>query len=68
MNGKPLISYSIETALESKLIDRVIVSTDDDEIKKISIDCGAEVPFIRPSNISNDKTTDFPVLNIALTL
>ena len=61
LNGKPLISYSIETALESKLIDRVIVSTDDEEIKKISIDCGAEVPFVRPSNISNDKTTDFPV-------
>ena len=34
LNGKPLISYSIQTALESKLIDRVIVSTDDEEIKK----------------------------------
>ena len=54
LNGKPLISYSIETAVESKLIDRVIVSTDDDVKKKISIDCGAEVPFVRPSNISND--------------
>ena len=61
LNGKPLISYSIQTALESKLIDRVIVSTDDEEIKKISIDSGAEVPFLRPGNISNDKTTDFPV-------
>jgi CMP-N,N'-diacetyllegionaminic acid synthase len=61
LNGKPLISYSIETALESTLIDRIIVSTDDEEIKKVSIDYGAEVPFVRPSNISNDKTTDFPV-------
>ena len=61
LGGKPLISYSIQTALESKLIDRVIVSTDDEEIKKISIDSGAEVPFLRPGNISNDKTTDFPV-------
>ena len=61
LNGKPLISYSIETALESKFIERVIVSTDDEEIKKIAIKYGAEVPFMRPKNISDDKTTDLPV-------
>ena len=61
LNGKPLISYSIEIALQSKFIERVIVSTDDEEIKKVAEEYGAEVPFIRPKNISDDKTKDFPV-------
>ncbi len=54
--GKPLIAYSIETALKSKLFERVIVSTDDDEIAKISKQYGAEVPFIRPKELSDDFT------------
>ena len=44
IQGKPLIAYSIEHALESHLINRVIVSTDDEEIKKVSLGYGAEIP------------------------
>ena len=49
--GKPLIAYAIETALASKLIDRVIVSTEDREIAQIALQYGAEVPFMRPPGV-----------------
>lgn len=52
--GKPLISYSIETALKSKLFSHVIVSTDDDEIADVARSYGAEVPFTRPAELSGD--------------
>lgn len=52
--GKPMIAYSIEAALKSECFDRVIVSTDDMEIAAIAIAYGAEVPFIRPANLSED--------------
>jgi N-acylneuraminate cytidylyltransferase len=55
--GKPLIAWSIEQALASELIDRVIVSTDCPEIASISKQYGAEVPFLRPDSISGDKST-----------
>ena len=55
-HGKPLISYSIDVALKSKLFDKVIVSTDDEEIANISKEYGAEVPFIRPKELSDDFT------------
>ena len=48
-NGKPIIAYSIEAALKSGCFDKVIVSTDDDEISEVAKDFGAEVPFIRPA-------------------
>ena len=54
LNGKPLIAYAIEAALKSKHIDRVIVSTDDKEIAKISLQYGAEVPFMRPEFLASD--------------
>jgi len=53
-HGKPLIAYSIETALKSALFDKVVVSTDDEEIAKIAIEYGAEVPFLRPKDLSDD--------------
>jgi len=65
--GKPLIAYTIESALQSKLIDRVIVSTDDKEIAKIAKKYGAEVPFVRPKNLAGDKTPDLPVFQHAIT-
>lgn len=55
---KPLIAYSILAALKSKVIDRVIVSTDSEEYARIARDYGAEVPFLRPSDVSGDKATD----------
>jgi CMP-N,N'-diacetyllegionaminic acid synthase len=56
--GHPLIAYSISAAKKCKLIDRVIVSTDSEEYAEIAMKYGAEVPFIRPKNISGDKATD----------
>ena len=53
--GKPLIVWTIETALASS-VDRVIVSTDDDEIAYIATQFGAEVPFIRESTLTKDLT------------
>jgi len=64
--GKPLIAYSIEVALDSGLFDRVIVSTDDQEIAKIAKEHGAEVPFIRPCELSDDFTSTGDVVNHAL--
>ena len=64
--GKPLIVYTIETALKSKLLDRVIVSTDDEEIAVISKKHGAEVPFIRPRELALDTTPMLPVLQHAV--
>ena len=54
--GKPVIAYSIETALESKLFDHVIVSTDDDEIAEVAQQYGADIPFKRPAELSDDFT------------
>lgn len=57
--GKPLIAHAIETALASKMIDRVIVSTDDIEIVRIAQEFGAEVPFIRPIELSQDDSPEW---------
>lgn len=54
LNGKPLIAYTIEAALKSKYITRLILSTDDVEIAKIAKQYGAEVPFMRPSHLATD--------------
>jgi len=58
LNGKPMIAWAIESALASKYISRVIVTTDDDEIASIARVYGAEVPFMRPDSISGDTSTD----------
>ena len=60
--GKPIISYSIEAALNSKLFDRVMVSTDSKEIKNVAIKYGTEVPFMRSESNSNDFATTRDVL------
>ncbi|AGR78433.1 CMP-pseudaminic acid synthetase [Aliarcobacter butzleri 7h1h] len=62
-HGKPLIAYSIEVALKSKLFDKVVVSTDDEEIAKIAKEFGAEVPFLRPKELSDDFTGTGAVIN-----
>lgn len=56
LKGKPLIAYTIEAALASQYITRVIVSTDDEEIAKISIQYGAECPFMRPKYLASDES------------
>ena len=64
--GKPLIAHSIEYSLNCPLVDRTIVSTDDPEIAKVARQFGAEVPFIRPDEIAQDDTLDYPVIRHAL--
>ena len=58
MAGKPLIGYAIEIAKQSKLIDRVIVSTEDEEIARIALEFGAEIPFMRPKELAQDNTSE----------
>lgn len=60
--GKPLISWAIETALKSKVFERVIVSTDSEEIAKLARRCGAETPFLRPANLASGKMPIEPTL------
>lgn len=60
--GRPMISWSIAAARESELFDRIIVSTDDDEIASISRGEGADVPFMRPAELSDDNTGTIPVM------
>ena len=58
LGGHPLIAWSIKAALSPKLINQVYVSTDSENYKQIAIKYGATVPFLRPSNISKDDSTD----------
>jgi len=60
--GKPIISYTIDAALKSNCFDRIIVSTDCPDIKEIALSCGAEVPFVRPDEISDDYSTAIDVI------
>jgi len=64
--GKPIIAYSIETAINSGLFDEVMVSTDDDEIAKIALKYGATVPFLRSQKTANDFATTLEVLEEVL--
>jgi len=65
--GKPLIAYTIETALAARhLIHRSIVSTDDPEIKAIACEYGADVPFLRPPELAGDRVPTLPVLQHAV--
>lgn len=64
--GKPLIAYSIETALQSKLFDKVVVSTDDEEIAAVAKAYGAEVPFLRPRELSDDFSGTGAVIKHAI--
>ena len=64
--GKPLIAYSIEVALASKLFEKVVVTTDDEEIANIAKKYGAEVPFLRPENLSDDFSGTTDVVNHAV--
>ena len=54
LSGKPLISWSINASLNSKYIDRTVVSTDSDQIREVALSYGAEVPFKRPNHLSDD--------------
>lgn len=66
--GKPIIAWSIEAALSSGCFDHVIVSTDDEEIADVAVAHGAEVPFMRPPELSDDTTGTIPVVAHAINL
>jgi len=57
--GKPLIAYAIETAKKSRFVERVIVSTDDEEIAKVALSSGADVPFMRPAELAGDASPEW---------
>ena len=64
--GKPIIAYSIDAALASGLFDRVIISTDDEEIAEVARTCGAEVTFMRPVTLADDFTGTNAVVSHAI--
>ena len=66
LGGKPLIAHTILAASGAKLLDRAVVTTDDDEIAEISRHFGAETPFMRPAELAVDETLAEPVIEHAL--
>jgi len=64
--GRPLITYTIEQALQTPEIDMVVVSTDDDTIADIAKDCGAEVPFKRPVHLASNEASKLDVIDHAV--
>lgn len=66
INKKPLIYWTINEAKKSKKITKIIVSTDSNNIKKISLKYNISVPFLRPKNISRDNSTDYTLIKHAL--
>jgi N-acylneuraminate cytidylyltransferase len=64
--GKPIIAYSIEAAKQSQLFDHIIVSTDDPEIAQVAVGLGADVPFLRPMELSDDYTGTNAVIKHAI--
>lgn len=64
--GKPIVAYSIQAALKSEVVDRVLVSTDEAAIAEVARRWGAETPFMRPEGISDDYTPTVPVIKHAI--
>lgn len=64
--GKPIIAYSIEAALAASHVDRVVVSTDSEQIAQLARELGAEVPFMRPAELANDTAATLPVIQHAI--
>jgi len=64
--GRPIIAHAIDTALESRLFDRVLVSTDDPEIADVARDAGAAVPFCRPASLATDHASTLAVIQHAV--
>lgn len=66
MAGRPMIEWSVEAAMTSTVVERVVVSTDSDDIAAVAQACGAQVPFRRPAELGADATTDLPVFQHCL--
>lgn len=67
LGGVPLIEYSVRVAQQAERVERVLVSTDDPEIAGAARSLGADVPFLRPAELAQDDTPDWPVFEHALT-
>ncbi len=67
LGGRPLLAYAAESARASGVVDRVILSTDTDEIAQVGRECGIEVPFMRPADLALDTTPMQPVIEHAVT-
>jgi len=66
LGGKPLVAWSIEAAQASKCVDRIVVSSDSEDILDVSRRFGADVPFVRPSHLAEDDTTTWEMLAHAI--
>ena len=66
LGGKPLLQYTIESARSARLLDRIVLSTDDPEIAEVGRRCGVEVPFERPAELARDATPTLLVVQHAL--
>jgi N-acylneuraminate cytidylyltransferase len=64
--GRPLVAHAVETARATSLVTRVLCSTDDPEIAEVAQAAGAEVPFLRPSELAQDHSEDWAVFKHAL--
>lgn len=62
LDGKPLIQYTIEAAKESKLLTNIVVSSDDDEILEVASKLNIEIPFVRPKELSDDRSSSIDVV------
>ena len=65
-NGKPMITWPLSAAIQAGLFDHVVVSTDDDEIAAIAREAGAQVPFVRPSDLADEHAGTAPVIRHAI--
>jgi CMP-N,N'-diacetyllegionaminic acid synthase len=64
--GKPLLQYTAEAALAARQLERVVLTTDDEEIASVGRGCGLDVPFLRPAELARDDTPTLPVLKHAV--
>ena len=67
LGGRPLLAYTADAALAARLLDRVILSTEDPEIAEVGRRCGLDVPFLRPAELARDDTPSLPVVRHAAT-
>ena len=66
LSGQSLLSYSASAALGSEILNRTILTTDDEEIRRVGLDLGLEVPFLRPGDLAKDDTPSLPVIKHAV--
>ena len=62
LGGRPLLAYAAEAARTSGVVDRLILSTEAEEIAQVGLECGFEVPFLRPEELALDTTPMLPVM------